>query len=828
MKSVSSTSLSSLFSVFWGREQDGRKSLKSICLGLAIFAALVSYFIFANQQLEWRSFAVARLICAMILIYGLPGYFLLRMLMPKKQFELLELLPIIFGLSHIFVVAECVIVMLLHQNLERAFELHGMLILALAAFSVVVAWLNRKSSLVVHEVPRQAEKHVFRWAALLTLAVTVFLLFKAGGLWKNAPTDEEIYNLVLTRKFLQLDQLSLNNIMFRKEMPSTYLFAPYPFMTAMMAKASALNPIIVYTHFRAFWGLISLSAFYSIVLVLMKRRDIAAVTLICGSLLAISNAAGQFEEKVGAVFWAQLIPMSHHADFALGVLLPVMFLFLFYCFRDERWNSVWVWITPCLILSGVLTHTREGVQVLLYAGFMMLAFLIFQPREWRRILPLAVVSALTVIAGKIFQQIHQQGVPHIVLHEQANRVMIENLFALNFEKFHPFGLFTHWYYNSDLGLFRPFFSFALILTPVLLLIRSRAGWNLILWSSLAVFMMIYRIPPLTFTLMKATYSEMLSTPARYLSLFSFILFGLVVFAGLYWVDRLAVFLFDRNRFKRISPFFRWIIFVDILFIGGSLFFLATHAVYWISHFHFLFMDAVYLWIFLGGLAAYWFRRSRPDLILDEAKLFPSSFRFPKKVLAGLFVVLLPFFFFENSGRDLVQRAIDMKPLSDYKSESEFYNKHYAGDAPPYAMIDFVRNHLPGKQVIVYPPKGGMSPLMFVNQYAFSAGVQPYLADVGFVEKYFQVLERPLPQGKDLFDTYRLKSNLYSQILTEEEPFFSPNETCERLGRFVDGFGVNYLLAPSASAEKVLSLRQQCGKPGKIVYSTDGWSLLAFI
>lgn len=803
---------------------DLNKILRMVLPVFLFLAAGISYFVLGNQTIAWRGDAAWRMASAMLLIYWLPGYLLLGILMPRKRFNALESLALSFGLSHIFIVAECVSVMLAHGNLQMAWMIHGISLLALGLGRGIVFLCFRESD------SRRESEHddnkIFILAGYVMLAVTIFLLYQAGGLWKNAPTDEEIYNLVVTRKFLDLERLNLSSIMFRKDMPSTYLFAPYQFMTALVAKASALNPLIVYTNFRAFWGLIALSSFYAIARVLTNRRDIASVCLIAGCALAISNAAGQFEETVGAVFWGQLIPVSHHADFALGVLLPVMFLFLLEALKDGRWYSSWVWITPIVIVAGILTHTREGVQVLFYGALIAVAYFVFTPFEWRRLIPFGIIAFLTVVFGKIFQAAHHDLVGHVVQHEAANRIMVESFFTTNFQKFPPLGMFTHWYYNCDLGLFRPFFSFALIFAPALLLIRDRFGWARVFWGILVIFMIIYRIPPLAWAMVKATYSEMLWTPARYISTVSFLFFGLFLFAMLPFFDRVSAAFFDRGKKHRFNLFLRSVIFADIFLFVGFVLLQVTHVAYrWgVKSYHV--MDIIYLWLLVGSAFAFWIRFNKPHWTIEEKKIFDFKLRFPKPVLSALLVILIPFVLYKGSGKDLVQRAIDMKLPQGYAGEAEFYAKNYSENQPPFEMIDFIRTRIPQGKVIVYPPKTGMVPLMFLNQYAFSAGYQPFLADVDFVEKYFRVMNRPLPQGKNLFETYQLKSNLYSQLLQNEEPFFSPSETEGRLNRLIEGFGVNYVLAPESSLQKIMEVRRGKLKRAQKIYSSGGWGLIS--
>lgn len=777
---------------------------------IAVAAAAVSVGWLGRQDVGWHGDALWRMACAMLWVYGVPGWLALRTCFPRRRFDALEQIPLAFGLGHVLVAGECVAATLAHGNLGTAWTIHAVATALLGVGFGVARWASHGRV----EPPEAPSSRVFPVAAWIALAATLALLWGAGGLWKAAPGDEEAYNLVLTRKFLDLERYDATAFMYRKGMPGSYLFAPYPFVTAMLAKASALDPIIVYTNYRAFWGLVALSAFYATARVLTRRRDVACVVLIAGCMLALSNAAGQFEEQVGAVYWGQLTPVSHAADFGLGVLLPVMVLFLLHAFRDGRWFSAWVWLTPIVFLSCILTHTREAVQALFYGGLIAAAVLIAWRREWRRLAPLAIVALLTIALGKAFQHYHHAQVPHVVAHEAANRVSLENGFREIYEKHPPAGFFALWYFNGDPSLFRTYFSFAMLAAPLLLLVRERSGWTVVLWGVLTLFMLIYRIPPLVLLIVQNTYSEIFWTPARYVSTLSYLVFGLFVFATAPMWDRLI------ERLRGRGAFARWTLLVDAALIVGAGVFVLTHGFYWIAVKWNRAMDFVYVWLLVGGVWALSRRRTRT---VDEARVLPPSIRHPFAVCVALIVMLVPQFYLADAGRDLVQRALETRLPQSYASEADFYRAHYEDPLPPYEMMAYVRAEAPAGSVVVYPPEAEMKPLMFWNHYTFSAGLQPFLRDVEFVERYCEVVGRPLPQGRDLFDTYRLKSNLYGEILQQDQPFFGEAETPERLRRLVEAFEIDYVTAPDAVARRIAERHGAA----RVVHSTGGWTLVSF-
>jgi hypothetical protein len=793
--------------------------------GIGVCAALVSYLVLGQFVDRWHHWAAWRMVCAMCLYYWLPGWLMLGSLFPRQSFDRLESLALSFGLSHVLVVAECVTIMLAGQNLQTAWQIHGVVLLCLGACRAFRGLRpGEREASPPDQVEDPCRSGPFVTGSALVLGLTVVLLYAAGGLWKRAPTDEEVYNLVIARKFLELDRVTLSNIMFRKGMMSTYLFAPYAFMTAALVKASGLDPIIVYTNLRCFWGLISLAAFYATIKVLTGRRDAAAISLLVGCMLAMSNAAGQFAEREGAVFWGQLTPMSHHADFALGVLLPVMLLFMVNAYRCEGGTMKWVLITPLVILACVVTHAREGVQALLYGAFLSLATLVLSPREWRRVLPVAAIACMTVVLGKTFQHFHHDLNPYLVLHENANRVMIENLFAKMYHEFPPHGFFARWYFNSDAGLFRPYFMLAFIFAPGLVLVRDRHGWARALWGTLVGFMLLYRIPPLTLALIRGTYSEMLWTPARYVSTTSFLLIGVIAFTMLPVLDRLAARLMGpgdglMNR--------RCLSFLVVMALGGCLFGAAVKVAAHLTNQHHRTMDAMYVWLAVASLAALWIRWKRPERLLDEDRLWPSSLRFPDPVIVGLVVFLLPQVWLQSAGRNLFVRGLDMRLPNWYASGAEFYTVNYGDKQPPRSMMEFIRGRIPEESVVAYPPECELVPLVYVNQYSVSPGLQHYLADIGFVDRYSELMGRRLPEGKDLFETYQLRSNLYAEILCKEQPFFSADESSEVLNRLIDGFHVDFLLATDPAVKRVERLRLESGRPVKRVHGVGGWSLIAF-
>lgn len=782
---------------------------RSLGWAAAIGAAAVSCLVFSRQDVAWRTDAFWRLACALMFVYGLPGLFLLRLLVPARPLALMERIPLAFGMGHLLVTAECAASMSFGGSLQAAWVAH-----VAVTFLLGVACAIRLRRARPEPSPSGSPRAISVAAGVL-LGATLLLQWRAGGLWKQAPIDEESFNLAFTRKYLDLDAYTLRNVYYREDMALPNLFAPYQFMTAMVAKASALDPVIVYTNFHAYWGLVAMASLYSIAKLLTQRADAAWICVIGGCMLAMSNAAGQFDEAQGSVYWGQLTPMSHATGFSADVLGPVMLVFTLHAWRDGRVRSPWVWIGAPVILACTMTHSRAGAQALFHAMLIGGAVLIWRPREWRALRPVAALVALTVLLGIGFRWAHHETVEWVVEHEAANRVQLIQSFERHYQDHPPYGLFTSWYYNGDASLFRPYFSFAMLLAPLWLLVRDRSRWTCAFWGLITLFMLIYRIPPLVLWIIRSTYSEFFWAPARFISLASYLSFGIVLFSltpvldG--WVAGLG---------RRLPAAVRWIAVMDVVLLAGGGLFLATHAVGWSVDRWPRAADGLYLWLVVGTLAIAWLRRRWG---IDESRLFPDRLTRPGVVAASLVLALTPQFFLERTGRDLVQRAIDMRLPQAYATEAEFYNAHYGDRLPPHAMLVYLREHVGAPRVVAFPPECEVMPLMFLNHYAFSAGVQPYMRDVAFVERYCSALGRTIPAEGDRFSVYQRKSELYIDILVNDQPFFGAHETPERLRKLVEAFGVEYAVAPDDVARRIAALHGSA----RVVHSTDGWTLISF-
>jgi len=239
------------------------------------------------------------------------------------------------------------------------------------------------AALKIGETPAESEsreqapgaQRMLQLILVAGLGVIAYILFTVGGSMNlgsiAALKGEEALHLTILRKLAQNTSLDHLNLMYKREVANTYVYPPYHFALALVSRISGLDPIVVYLKFRPAAGLVSLLSMWSLALALFGRRWVADLTLLALLILVLNNAAGQ----VPGFYWAQLVPLSHLGDFGLGVMLPVMALFIFRYVTGEPGNMFRI-LAPLMLLVGLLVHTREVLQLLFFLGATAVAYIV--------------------------------------------------------------------------------------------------------------------------------------------------------------------------------------------------------------------------------------------------------------------------------------------------------------------------------------------------------------------------------------------------------------------------------------------------------------------
>src|SRR6185503_7658862 len=97
-------------------------------------------------------------------------------------------------------------------------------------------------------------------------------------------------------------------------------------------------------------------------------------------------------------YWGQMVPYSHPADVAMGVLLPSLLLLTFGFLRasERRESRFYLAATLTLALALIVAHPREIVQFLVYLT--AVAAVVFIARGPQ---PLAKRAAIVVCCGAV-------------------------------------------------------------------------------------------------------------------------------------------------------------------------------------------------------------------------------------------------------------------------------------------------------------------------------------------------------------------------------------------------------------------------------------------
>src|SRR5262249_25505734 len=138
------------------------------------------------------------------------------------------------------------------------------------------------------------------------------------------PTGEEILHATIVRKIWGNAVLTPYNIMYSPDVPTTYLYAPYHAMIALVARLSGLDPLVVFFRVRAVFMVMAVLTMTGLVWVVTRRMASTVVGLWVFVGLVLFDVAGQVTAADGTLlYWAQLAPLSHLADFGLGVMFPL-------------------------------------------------------------------------------------------------------------------------------------------------------------------------------------------------------------------------------------------------------------------------------------------------------------------------------------------------------------------------------------------------------------------------------------------------------------------------------------------------------------------------
>jgi hypothetical protein len=620
--------------------------------------------------------------------------------------------------------------------------------------------------------------HLLECALLLGLLVLAWTFLTVGGTRNPtsvADLQEEALHLSILRKLTENDALSTTNVMYKPGVVTTYVYPAYHFALALVSRVSGLDPVAVYLSFRPVAALLALLTLRSLSALLFRSRAVADLSLLVWLFLVATNAAGQ----VSRYFWAQLVPLSHLGDFALGVLYPLLLLFTFrYLIGPEPRR--FRFLTPALIAITLVVHTREVLQLLVFlvaAG----AFALLRA-DRRSLQRLGTLMALVLVTGLAYQRLHSGAATDAVTFEVANREAFRGRFHEVLQQ--PLLEVLR---KPNPGQYRLLgrgpFLLALVAIPFLWFIRR--PWARFAAPGLLVMALVTRIPYLSFPFILLTYAEMLQTPPRYFLHWGYLILGAAVAGGVLALARLQSELGRRREERSYRVGVAAGLFIAAVVVGEAAF-LTLRGLEALSVRN---MDWLYAFAIVGSLPgiglALWRRSSTAE---------PPP---PPGEAMGLVVLLFGIaaaapllqYVFPPSLRDQYVEWARRPSVGDFWT---WYNASDFDRKVPGSIVRFLREEVPEGAVVAAPARFAYVLPVLTNHYIVSWG---YLlgTDINVVAPYEVVKGVHREFSSDLVRGY-LDRESYAREVQDLDPMFNARVSPEERLAYLREYGIDYVVS----------------------------------
>jgi len=778
---------------------------------------------------------VARMAIAATLVFVLPGWSALALWEGGRAAPsaLLERLPRAFGLSFTLLTVVTVAITSVSAGSVVATWAYLGLALALAGLQI-----RRVTPEAAEETPPPA----FDWVVLCAIALTCVLLWFTGGIYGTLPDGEEALHMALIRKLHSNAAIHQDNVMYRPGVVSTYLYLPYHLGVAMVARIARVDPLVAYVKLAPLWGAVALASIGALAGALGFGTTRARIVTLVATVLAWNGQAGNWDGPFG-----RLLPYSHHADFSLGVLLPVA-LVAVARFVTGRAAGHERMTTPALLAAVTVAHTREGVQIAFYLAAWAGGLALF--RDARRPMLRAVALAAALLAlGFAYARVHQAAVGHIQEWEDAEKERARELM----ERFRndpglgltgpPLSFLTDRpnYVQNFNSLFHPFFVVGMLLGPFWALRRRGLG-TLVLALPMVATTIVVGIPLVSAAMVLATYSQVLFTPARYVLHLCYLAFGLWIgFSAIAIGRRLVPFVSGgpaslevdvTSGGRAVGTTARlpsWLTFAEGWPIASAIGVLAGSAMVGSA-------------IVLGKAAGAWpvfalkmllvahlalilfFARRRPQL-----RASAEFVRAEGPWVAALMGLLLPVALWREVNRPDLGIVARILPEAAWRASSRpdvtDFPRWYDRARPlplPYALLEDLRSRLPEPKVFAADPAWMWMLPALANQYVFA--YSQYLStEEPLVTEFARIHGLPLPTGFP-------EPRLYGLILLHETqlkkrfPIFNDEDDAETTARFLAFGHVDYLVAPPQPPLALSRALDRWPDAFESAFARDGWTV----
>lgn len=461
----------------------------------------------------------------------LPGWLVLSLLTGPGRLTLLERIAYGFAISWCAITLLCVAAFVFGRSVADA----SIALLGLDAVLAVVFAVKSRARTVTPLDRRQ-------WLLLIGIVLVSLAYYRIGGYSDpaNGPvvaksdwsTMEELLQISSVRKIADAPQLRVAEVMYAKGEISTYFYPVYPFALALVGTVARLDPLVLFDSFRL-WS-VALGLISVLVLALTAfGPTVGGWTAVVALVLVATGNAGQ---AAGFGSWAQLAPLVHQGDFALGVLLPLSLAAVIRFVDARPGDRLFAWLIVPLLWAMTLTHTREAVHVASYMSAFLLVGPLTGALDRRRWIRLAAVVAGVAVFMLGYSTIIKTVVPFIGEHELASAARAR----LDYAALAHGGRLLTFSTSKVPHVLAPFVSLAFLVAPSLLIVCRRSTGVVFLASGLLLWFLPLHSPFVASILERLIYSEIMTSPARYVFHVGYLIFG----AGVYWASTFIYRLFS--------------------------------------------------------------------------------------------------------------------------------------------------------------------------------------------------------------------------------------------------------------------------------------------
>jgi hypothetical protein len=485
-------------------------------------------------------------------------------------------------------------------------------------------------------------------------------------------------------------------------------------------------------------------------------------------------------------FWAQLAPLSHLGDFALGILYPLLLLFTFRYLLGPARRSFRI-LTPALIAVALVVHTREVLQLLVFLVSAAVFARCRGDREsWRR---LAVLAAVVVAMGLAYQRAHAAVAREAVTFEEANRLAFQARFHELLQK-PPLDAMRNVNPAQYRLLTRGPFLLALVAIPCLWLIRR--PWAAFAAPGLLVMALVTRIPYLTFPFILLTYAEMMQTPPRYFVHWGYLFLGAGIGAVVLALSRLHEGL-ARQRADRRSRVALGAAALIAAVATGEVLYLALVALERLGLRH---PDWLYVLAVMGSIPGIvWVLWRRPPMAEPPSPAAASRGWLP---LAISIAVVAPLAQYGHTPT-LSEQYVEWSRQPSLRDFWEWYNASPFADKVPGSIVRFLREEVPAGRMLAAPIRFAYLLPVLTNHYIPAWG---YVlgTDVDVTVPYEAVKGVHRTFSTDPVRSY-LERTEYARQVLELDPIFSPNESARDRLAYLREYGVEYVVSGPLQAPR---------------------------